>query len=108
MTQKLTFNPDHQLIEVGFSLSPRLVEVLALRLRQYSNTEIAEVLVIEPETVTGHVKRLYETLGIHSRRELFAWAETAGLVSLSPRLKETSINEIDEEFNNYAEPGSYE
>jgi len=86
MTQKLTFNPDGQLIEVKFSLPPRLVEVLALRLRQYSNTEIAEALTIEPDTVTGHLKRLYQTLGVHTRRELFEWAEAANLISISPRL----------------------
>lgn len=89
MTQRLIFNPDGRLIEIGFSLSPRLVEVLSLRLRQYSISEIAQALVIEPNTVSGYLRDLHQTLNVHSRRELFAWAEAANLISLDQRLTNT-------------------
>jgi DNA-binding NarL/FixJ family response regulator len=45
------------------SLTPRQLEVLALKLRRYSNTEIARALRISPNTVKHHVTGIYKKLG---------------------------------------------
>lgn len=55
-------------------VTPREREVLNLMVRGLSNREIADALFISKNTVRTHVSRLYEKLGVGSRREAMAWA----------------------------------
>jgi ATP/maltotriose-dependent transcriptional regulator MalT len=62
-----------------FGLSPREREVLALLAAGRSNAEIAEALFVSRRTVTTHVTRIYEKLGVASRAEAVAVALREGL-----------------------------
>ncbi len=55
----------------GEALTPRQREVLALKLRRYSNAEIAEALDISLQTVKNHVSAVLRKLPVESRKELF-------------------------------------
>ena len=52
------------------TLSPRQQEVARLTSRGYTNRQIAEALVVSPETVKTHVRHALEKLGLHSKTEL--------------------------------------
>ncbi len=56
------------------SLPERLRQVLWLLCLGRSEKEIAIQLALSTHTVHNHVRRLYESLGVHSRRELLAIA----------------------------------
>jgi len=62
-------------------LTPREREVLTLVARGRSNTEIAEGLVLSPETVKTHVKRIFAKLGVRDRAQAVVAAYEAGLVA---------------------------
>lgn len=51
-------------------LSPREQEVAWLTARGYTNRQIAEDLVISPETVKTHVRHVLEKLGVRSKADL--------------------------------------
>ncbi|MDR1013620.1 MAG: LuxR C-terminal-related transcriptional regulator [Coriobacteriales bacterium] len=53
-----------------YDLSERETEVLEKLLHGKNAPAIAEELVISPNTVRSHIKRLYRALGVHSRQEL--------------------------------------
>lgn len=61
------------------ALTPRQVEVLRLLERGRSTQQMADELVLSPETVRNHVRRLMRTLGVHTRLE--AVAITRGALS---------------------------
>ena len=52
------------------ALSPRQQEVARLTARGYTNRQIAEALVVSPETVKTHVRHALEKLGLRSKTEL--------------------------------------
>lgn len=54
-------------------LSQRESEVLALLVRGYRNDEVARELAIAADTVKSHVRKIYQTLQVHSRAEVIAW-----------------------------------
>ena len=56
---------------MGESTPPTVAEtqVLELVVDDYSNSEIAEVLVCSPETVKSHVSHILRKLGVSNRRE---------------------------------------
>ncbi len=64
-------------------LTPREHEVLALIAESKSNKEIAEALVVSPNTVRHHVHQLLQKLNCSSRHELALIAKAAALHSSS-------------------------
>jgi DNA-binding NarL/FixJ family response regulator len=56
------------------AMTAREQEILALMLRSYSNTMIAETLFISERTVRNYVSRVYEAIGVHDRAGLLMWA----------------------------------
>lgn len=69
------------------SLSPREQQVAALACLNYTNRQIAALLVISPETVKTHVRNVLRKFGLHSKGELrqalsdwdfSAWREDLG------------------------------
>jgi len=52
------------------SLSPREQEVTWLTARGYTNRQIADSLVLSPETVKTHVRHILEKLGVRSKADL--------------------------------------
>ncbi|MBL8147848.1 MAG: helix-turn-helix transcriptional regulator, partial [Anaerolineae bacterium] len=51
------------------SFTPRERDVLRLIGDDLSNAEIAERLVVTPQTVKWYIKEIYSKLGVHSRDE---------------------------------------
>ncbi|MBP7998036.1 MAG: hypothetical protein KA314_02495 [Chloroflexi bacterium] len=64
------------------TLSERELEVLDLLIKGASNREIADKLVISPNTVKVHVRKIYTKLGVSSRTEATMIALQQGLVTL--------------------------
>ena len=58
------------------SLTAREREVASLVARGLTNRQVAEALVISPETAAVHVKRIFSKLALHSRTQLAAWVVT--------------------------------
>ena len=61
-------------------LTPREQEVLGLLAAGLTNREIADELVISPETVKKHTGSIFGKLGVHHRAEAAARARTFGLI----------------------------
>ena len=62
------------------TLTNREIDVLALLAQRMSDKEIAERLVLSPETVKKHTASIYRKLGVHSRRAAAIQARLLGLV----------------------------
>jgi LuxR family maltose regulon positive regulatory protein len=69
-----------QLVE---PLTNRELEVLELLARRLSNKEIAQRLVLSPQTVKRHTANIYLKLGVHGRREAMEKGRALGI--LEPR-----------------------
>ena len=67
---------------IAFDLSPREQEVLRLVAEGCSNAEIAQRLVISPNTVSIHVSRVLRKLGVPSRTQAAVKARDEGLLTL--------------------------
>lgn len=61
-------------------LTRRELEILTLLAERWSDKEIAERLVIAPNTVRKHTSTIYDKLGVSSRREAVDVARTLGLL----------------------------
>jgi DNA-binding NarL/FixJ family response regulator len=64
------------------TLTSREREVLTLLARGLTQAEIAEKLFISPKTVGGHIQRVLEKLGVHSRAQAVALAHEQGLAEV--------------------------
>jgi DNA-binding CsgD family transcriptional regulator len=62
-------------------LSPRELEVLALVADGLTNKQIAEALVLSPNTVIRHVANIFAKLGVNSRAAAVAIASERGLMA---------------------------
>ncbi|MGZ4536411.1 MAG: response regulator transcription factor, partial [Nocardioidaceae bacterium] len=60
-------------------LSPRELEVLQLLVAGLSRAEVAERLVVSPNTVRTHVQNLLKAADVHSTLALVAVAREAGV-----------------------------
>lgn len=67
--------------EVGYDLSNREREVLALMVDGLNNREIADHLTISSSTVKNHVSNIFSKLGIASRTQAVAMAVERKIVS---------------------------
>jgi LuxR family maltose regulon positive regulatory protein len=61
-------------------LSERQLEILRLLERRMTNAEIAQTLVLSPNTVKTHLRHIYEKLGVHDRRQAVSRARELGLL----------------------------
>jgi DNA-binding NarL/FixJ family response regulator len=64
------------------TLTSREREVLTLLARGLTQAEIARELFISPKTVGGHIQRVLEKLGVHSRAQAVAVAHEQGLADV--------------------------
>jgi predicted ATPase/DNA-binding CsgD family transcriptional regulator len=78
-------------------LTGREMQVLGLISRGLSNREIADELVVTPETVKWYNKQIYRKLGVTSRTKAVAQANKTGLFDQSLEL--TSIPSVPCEHN---------
>lgn len=62
-------------------LTEREMEVLALLAQRLSNNEIANILVISPETVKRHTINIYQKLGVNKRRQAVTKGYELGLLA---------------------------
>jgi predicted ATPase/DNA-binding CsgD family transcriptional regulator len=69
-------------------LTEREVDVLRLLAEGLSNREIAQRLVIAPETVKWYNKQIYSKLNVHSREQAVARSRLAGLLATQPAVSE--------------------
>jgi DNA-binding CsgD family transcriptional regulator len=65
--------------DTSFELTPRQHEVLRALRHGCSTEQMADMMGITTETVRNHVRRLFRTLGVHSRLEAVALAQRAHL-----------------------------
>jgi DNA-binding CsgD family transcriptional regulator len=75
--------PGPRRIANATGLSARELEVVRLVAEDLTSAEIAERLVISPRTVTTHLDRIYNRLGIRSRSALVRYALEAGLLDIT-------------------------
>jgi DNA-binding NarL/FixJ family response regulator len=68
-----------------FGLTPRETEILELLVEGLNQAQIAQRLVISPNTVATHIQRVLVKLGVHNRAQAVALAVREGLVPLGPR-----------------------
>ena len=61
-------------------LTNREIDVLILLAERLSDKEIAERLVLSPETIKKHTAHIYRKLGVDNRRAAAACARRLGLL----------------------------
>jgi PAS domain S-box-containing protein len=73
--------PARELNPLFEELTPREREVLFLLVKGYGTREIAQSLVISPNTVRNHIQHILQKLHVHRRTEAVAYAIKYGLVA---------------------------
>ena len=71
---------DAPAVQAAEGLSQREIEVLRLLALGRSNADIAEALVISPNTVGRHLSNIYNKIGASNRTEAAAFATQRGLL----------------------------
>jgi DNA-binding CsgD family transcriptional regulator len=74
-------SPDRAAKQAFGGLTMREREVAVLIAQGKTNREIAGDLVVSERTVESHVSNIMFKLGVHSRRQIRAWAVEKGLIS---------------------------
>ncbi len=64
----------------SLNLTNRELDVLELLAQRLSNHEIAEKLVLSPQTIKNYSFRLYQKLHVHNRRQAVAKARSLGIL----------------------------
>ena len=64
------------------TLTHREIDVLRLLAQRLPDKEIAERLVLSPDTVKKHTQRIYRKLGVDNRRAAAAQAHRLGLIEM--------------------------
>jgi two-component system, NarL family, response regulator LiaR len=67
-------------VKERFALSPREIDVLKLVVEGRSNHEIANILVVSPETIKTHVRHIMEKLAVSDRTQAAVKALRQGLI----------------------------
>lgn len=67
-------------ISRGDALTSREIDVLRLLASSLSASEIANELVVSPNTIHSHIKSIYAKLGVHSRYQAIARAKALSLI----------------------------
>ncbi len=76
-----SLSPSRVVKQAYGGLTVREREVAALIAQGKINREIAQALVVSERTVESHVSKIMFKLGVHSRRQIGAWANEKGLIS---------------------------
>ncbi len=79
--------------EPAATLTNRKIDVLALLAQRMSDKEIAERLVLSPETVKKHTASIYRKLGVHGAAARFRLASWAWSDRLTSKQKLPSIGQ---------------
>ncbi len=77
-TTKKTNNPEN--IDIP-SLTEQEIRILTMIAEGLTNSEIAEVLTVSPNTVKSHVRNIFVKLGVSDRTQAAIWSIRRGLVA---------------------------
>ena len=87
-------------------LTPRENQILELLVEGLNQAQIAQRLVISPNTVATHIQRILVKLGVHNRAQAVASAVREGLVPLGTRATLESALDVSQRRSDRVRPGS--
>ncbi len=67
-------------VGVFLGLSARKTEILTLLEKGKSNVQIAHEINISPNTVSSHLKEIFQILNVHNRTECVKTAKDLGII----------------------------
>jgi DNA-binding NarL/FixJ family response regulator len=87
-------------------LTPRESQILELLVDGLNQAQIAQRLVISPNTVATHIQRILVKLGVHNRAQAVASAVREGLVPPGTRVTLESALDVSQRRSDRVAPGS--